>query len=181
MNWISVGTLLISALTLIMVVVQLLVNTKQRKIDREIEVTIGERRRMQQELFKNVLGILEIDRELEYEKFLKEKNILFHQVLNYKIGVWINLNRENSFYVDLRRNCNSLATWIASALETANDDNEEQSYFEARDRNRQHIWILIDKYIEEEERLVKLIVAGKKLKRQHQFKLNESKKIHAKD
>lgn len=165
MDWVSVITLLISALTLFMVGVELFVNTRQRKIDRQIEVTIGERRRMQQELFKNVLGILEIERELQYEKFLKEKNMLFHEVLNYKVGIWINLNRENSFSVDLRSNCNELATWVASALEEVSDYNRACSYLKAADRNRQQIWILIDKYIEEEEKIIKLIVAGRRLKK----------------
>lgn len=164
MNWISVITLIISALTLIMVGVELFVNTKQRKIDRQIEVTVGELRRMQQELFKNVLGILEVERELQYEKFLKEKNILFHEVLNYKLGVWINLNSENSFSADIRKNCNSLASWIASALEEANENNTV-SYLEGAENNRKHIWVLIDKYIEEEEKIIKSIVVGRNLKK----------------
>lgn len=154
MNWISVMTLLISAGTL----GTLFINIKERKIDRQIGVTIEERRRMQQELFKNVLGILEIYRELEYKKLLKEKNILFHEVLNYKVGVWINLNRENSFSVELRSNCNTLATWVANCLEIENDDSE---YIAATNINRQHIWVLIDKYIEEEEKLIQSIMTGK--------------------
>lgn len=162
MNLISVGTLIISFFTLIMVGVELFVKINQRKIDRQIEVIVGERKRMQQELFKNLLGILEIERELQYEKFLKEKNMLFNNILNYKIGVWINLNRENSFSAELRNNCDSLATWIASALEETSDNKTVYSYLEVADNNRKHIWVLIDKYIEEEERLIKLIVAGRK-------------------
>ena len=161
MNW----TLFISLLTLIMVVVELFINTKQRKIDRQIDVTVGERRRMQQELFKSILGILEIERELKYEKFLKEKNMLFHELLNYKVGVWINLNRENSFSAELRNHCNSLATWIASALEESSDNNTASSYIEDADNNRKNIWLLIDRYIEEEEQIIKLIVRGKKSKK----------------
>lgn len=165
MNWISGITLFISFLTLIMVGVELFINTKQRKIDRQIEVTVGEHRRMQQELFKNVLGILEIERELQHKKFLKEKNILFHEVLNHKIGVWINLNRENSFSSDIRSHCTSLATWVASALEESGDNNTVCSYLEAAHNHSKHIWVLIDKYIEEEEHIIKSIVAGEKLKR----------------
>jgi len=165
MNWVSVITLLISFGTLIMVGVELFINTNQRKIDRQIDVTVKERRRMEQDLFKNVLGILEIDRELEYKKFLKDNNILFHEVLNYKVGVWINLNYENSFSLDLRKNCTELATWVANGLETINDDNKIESYQKNINLNRQHIWMLIDKYIEEEEKLIKSIVAGEKLKK----------------
>lgn len=164
MNWASIITLLISALTLIMVGVELFITTKQRKIDRQIEVTIEERRRMQQELFKNVVGILEIYRELEYGTLLKDKDILFHEVLNFKIGVWINLNRENSFSDELRSDCTALVTWVASALEEISDETKKYSYLQAANSNRQHIWILIDKYIEEEESLIRSIVSGKKLK-----------------
>lgn len=161
MGWISVINLLISIGTFITIIVKIAISNSQKKIDRRIEVIIGERRRMQQELFKNVLGILQIDREVEYKKFLKEREILFHEVLNYKIGVWINLNRENSFYEKLRSNCNELATWVASDLETSNDDTREV-YNKARNLNRQHIWVLIDKYIEEEEKLIQLIMNGKR-------------------
>lgn len=162
MNLVSKITLLISALTLIMVGIELFVKTKQRKIDRQIEVTIVEHRRMQQELFKNVIGILEIDRETQYEKFLKEKNILFHEALNFKVGVWINLNRENRCAEDLRNSCNTLVTCIADFLEDGFDQETYLSYNELTNHNRQKIWGLIDKYIEEEDKLNKKIVTGKK-------------------
>lgn len=165
MNWTSVITLLISFGTLIVVIVEVVINLNQRKIDRRIDVTIEERRRMQKELFENVNGILEIDREVRYKKLLKEEDVLFHEVLNYKIGVWINLNRENIFSEDLRSHCNRLATWIASCLEELSDDNKVDQYLEIANTSTQHIWILIDKYIEEEERLIQTIVAGKKEKR----------------
>ncbi|WP_236894756.1 hypothetical protein [Clostridium beijerinckii] len=163
MNWISIISLIISALTLIMVGVQLFINTKQKEIDRQVEVMIKESRRMQQELFKNVLGILEVDRELQYSKLLKEKDVLFHEVLNYRVGVWINLNRENSFSSELRSRCNNLSIWAASTLEASSDDNVSK-YLEAANRDRQKVWILIDKYIEEEDKLIKSIISGKKLK-----------------
>lgn len=179
MNWVSVITLLISFGTLIMVGVELFINTNQKKIDRQIAVTVKERRRMEQDLFKNVIGILEIYRELEYKKFLKEKNILFHEVLNYKVGVWINLNNENSFSLDLRKNCNELATLVASGLETINDDNKIELYQKKANLNRQRIWISIDKYIEEEEKLIKSIVAGEK-KKLYKFTKRKSEKIDIK-
>lgn len=162
MDWISVINLLISIGTFITVIVKIIIGNNQKKIDRRIGVIIGERRRMQQELFKNVLGILQIDREVECKKFLKEKDILFHEVLNYKIGIWINLNRENSFYEELRSDCTELATLVASDLETSNDDDKIEVYNKVRNLNRQHIWILIDKYIEEEEKLIQSIMNGKR-------------------
>ena len=115
---------------------------------------------MQQELFKSVINILEIYRQLEYNKNLKENDILFHEILNYRVSIWINLNRENSFSKELRSNCNQLSIWIASALEEQNADNI-QSFIATANDNRNQIWILIDKYIEEEERLIQLILNGK--------------------
>lgn len=164
MNWVLGVDFIISILTLIMVGVELFINTNQRKIDRKIEVTIAERRRMQQELFKNILGILEIDRECQYKKFLKEENVRLHEVLNYKIGVWINLNRQNSFSENLRSECNQLATCVGSYLDTLGDGKEKYRYMQTANLNRHKIWGLIDKYIEEEERLIQSIVSGEKKK-----------------
>ena len=168
MNWVSIISLIISGLTLIMVVVQLFVNTNQKKIDRQVDVTVKENRRMQQELFKNVLGILEVDRQIQSVKLLKEKDVLFNEVLNYRIGVWINLNRQNSFSSDLRFRCNSLSIWASGILDVTNDDNLSSddntinTFLDAANRDKQEIWILIDKYIEEEEKIIKSIISGKK-------------------
>lgn len=160
MDWVSGINLVISIGTFIIVIINIFIDNKQRKIDRQIDVIIGERRRMQQELFKSVINILEIYRQLEYNKNLKENDILFHEILNYRVSIWINLNRENSFSKELRSNCNQLSIWIASALEEQNADNI-QSFIATANDNRNQIWILIDKYIEEEERLIQLILNGK--------------------
>ncbi|WP_308001298.1 hypothetical protein [uncultured Clostridium sp.] len=160
MDWVSGINLFISIGTFIIVIINIFIDNKQRKIDRQIDVIIGERRRMQQELFKSVINILEIYRQLEYNKNLKENDILFHEILNYRVSIWINLNRENSFSKELRSNCNQLSIWIASALEEQNADNI-QSFIATANDNRNQIWILIDKYIEEEERLIQLILNGK--------------------
>ena len=160
MDWVSGINLFISIGTFIIVIINIFIDNKQRKIDRQIDVIIGERRRMQQEFFKSVINILEIYRQLEYNKNLKENDILFHEILNYRVSIWINLNRENSFSKELRSNCNQLSIWIASALEEQNADNI-QSFIATANDNRNQIWILIDKYIEEEERLIQLILNGK--------------------
>ncbi|MFE6585639.1 hypothetical protein ACFVM9_13075, partial [Bacillus mobilis] len=69
------------------------------------------------------------------------------------IFIWINLDRKNKFTKDLRINCNEYITWWASFLESSND--EEKSNFErASYKNMKSIWILIDKYIEEENKLI---------------------------
>lgn len=179
MDLISVINLFISIGTFIIVIVKLIINNNQRKVDREIDVIIGERRRMQQELFKNILGLLEIDREVEYGKLLKDKDVLFNEVLNYKVLIWINLNRENSFYEKLRSNCTELATWVASALEVI-DYEKITSYNKALNRNRQHIWRLIDKYIEDEEKIIESIMRGESkkvdLKKRVLYKVHDLKR-----
>nr|AKF16583.1 hypothetical protein [Clostridium perfringens] len=122
---------------------------------------VAENRRKQQELFKNIIGILEVYRQVEYENLLKEESILFHEILNYKVGVWINLNYENKFKDDLRDNCNKLVTLVASALE-CNDTTKQINYINSDNKNRLEIWNLIDKYIEEEEKIIKSMLIGKK-------------------
>lgn len=51
MSWTEIITLIISSLTLVMVVVELFVNTREKHIDRQIDIIIKEHKKMQQELF----------------------------------------------------------------------------------------------------------------------------------
>lgn len=159
MSWTEIITLIISSLTLVMVVVELFVNTREKHIDRQIDIIIKEHKKMQQELFKNIIGILEINRMIEYENFLKDKNVLFNDILNYKISVWINLNNRNKFANELRENCNGLVTLVASFLDKY-DIKESKMYLTNSNLYRQKIWKLIDKYINEEELLNKYIITG---------------------
>lgn len=161
MDILSMVTACVSIGTFVMVIVKFFWDSKQKKIDREISIMVAENRRKQQELFKNIIGILEIYRQAEYEKLLKEESILFHEILNYKVGVWINLNYENKFKDKLRGNCNQLVTLVASALE-CNDTTKKMNYIDSANKNRLEIWKLIDKYIEEEEKIIKSILLGKK-------------------
>ncbi|HHD2969849.1 hypothetical protein ACV3K4_04385 [Clostridium perfringens] len=161
MNYVSIVTAGVSIGTLIMVIVKFYWDSRQKKIDREISIMVVENRRKQQELFKNIIGILEIYRQAEYENLLKEESILFHEILNYKVGVWINLNYENKFKDELRDNCNKLVTLVASALE-CNDTTKQKNYIDSANKNRLEIWKLIDKYIEEEEKIIKSMLLGKK-------------------
>ncbi|NGT03823.1 hypothetical protein [Clostridium perfringens] len=73
----------------------------------------------------------------------------------------INLNYENKFKDDLRDNCNKLVTLVASALE-CNDTTKQINYINSDNKNRLEIWNLIDKYIEEEEKIIKSMLIGKK-------------------
>ncbi|AMN35155.1 hypothetical protein ACSXC4_01805 [Clostridium perfringens] len=161
MDILSMVTAGVSIGTFGMIIVKFFWDSKQKKIDREISIMVAENRRKQQELFKNIIGILEVYRQVEYENLLKEESILFHEILNYKVGVWINLNYENKFKDDLRDNCNKLVTLVASALE-CNDTTKQINYINSDNKNRLEIWNLIDKYIEEEEKIIKSMLIGKK-------------------
>ena len=161
MDILSMVTAGVSIGTFGMIRVKFFWDSKQKKIDREISIMVAENRRKQQELFKNIIGILEVYRQVEYENLLKEESILFHEILNYKVGVWINLNYENKFKDDLRDNCNKLVTLVASALE-CNDTTKQINYINSDNKNRLEIWNLIDKYIEEEEKIIKSMLIGKK-------------------
>ena len=77
--------------------------------------------------------------------------------LSYKVGVWININRKNKFAERLRDNCTSLATWLASSAESRIMGNNN-NYLESAHRNVMDIWILVDKYIEEEENLIEYLL-----------------------
>lgn len=161
MNYLSIVTAGVSIGTFLMVIVKFFWDVRQKRIDREINIMIVENRRKQQELFKNVMGILEVHRQIEHEILLKEKSILFHEILSFKVGVWINLNSQNNFKDELRNNCNELVMWVASALETDGVEPQKE-YTDISIKNRMQIWILIDKYIDEEESIIKLILKGKK-------------------
>jgi len=159
MDWVSIITLLISFFTLVTVIWQAISNNRNRKIDRQVTVIVTERRRMQKELFKHIMAILDIDRKVNYSTSIDSMGNFMHDILNHKINVWINLNRENQYSKDLRSNCNLLATWIASIVENPKSEYKD-SFLEAADANRKEIWLLIDKYIEEEEKLTKEIMEG---------------------
>lgn len=87
MNYLSIITAGVSIGTFLMVIVKFFWDVRQKRIDREINIMIVENRRKQQELFKNVMGILEVHRQIEHEILLKEKSILFHKILSFKVGV----------------------------------------------------------------------------------------------
>ena len=57
----------------------------------------------------------------------------------------------------MRDNCNSLATLLASSAETR-IMGKNNDYLESAHRNVMDIWILVDKYIEEEENLIEYLL-----------------------
>lgn len=152
MDWVSMVTLIISGGTLLLLVVQFYVNNKSRYIDRRIGVMVSEQRTKQKQLFQHVVDLLDIDRQVDYGTITPEvEKDRFHSVLNHKVSIWINLNRNNKYSTELRSNCTELATWVASAID---EPKEREHYMKAAVRNRQMIWALIDKYILEEEYLI---------------------------
>lgn len=160
MDWVSVVTLLISGGTLVLLIIQFFVNNNNRNIDRRIGVMVNAQREKQKELFVHVLGLLDIERQITYATISEsEMNKSFHNALDHKINIWINLNRNNKYAIDMRENCTLLAFWLASSLESSKD---KESYMESAQRNAQIIWQLIDRYISEEEKLIEEMMSTKK-------------------
>lgn len=154
MDWIQLGTLFISGATLLKVVHDSKNKQKQLEIDRRIEVMVEDQREKQRKLFEHVTALLNIEERFIYSKLSEEElpSILINS-LSHKVGVWININRRNKIAEELRDNCTELATWLASTAE-ARMIKKDDNYLDAAHRNVMKIWFFINKYIEEEERLI---------------------------
>lgn len=160
MDWISIVTLIISGGTLVLLIIQFLVNNNNRNIDRRIGVMVNAQREKQKELFVHILGLLDIERQITYATISNEEiNRSFHNALDHKVNIWINLNRKNKYSKDMRENCTHLATWLASSLESSKD---KEHYMKSAQRNAQIIWQLIDRYIDEEEKIIEEMMSVKK-------------------
>ncbi|HDR8185465.1 TPA: hypothetical protein ROY30_003152 [Bacillus cereus] len=153
MNIALIITSILSLATLIVSIYNARTLNENKEKDRRIAVELSEKRRMQNDLFEHITKVLDLGRRCSVETDEKEKQKIKFELLNHKIFIWINLDRKNKFTKDLRINCNEYITWWASFLESSND--EEKSNFErASYKNMKSIWILIDKYIEEENKLI---------------------------
>lgn len=155
MDWIQLGTLGISGVTLGKLFYDSMNMRDQLKIDRRISVTVEEKRKMQRELFNHVSSLLYIDRKAVTATFTREEmRNAISDAHNHKINVWINLNRDNKHQNSLKDECSILATFLSNFLE---DPGEEQlkQYLDTTEKTTWKIWLLIDKYIEEEEKLIK--------------------------
>ncbi|PEK63850.1 hypothetical protein [Bacillus wiedmannii] len=153
MNIALIITSILSLVTLIVSIYNARTLNENKEKDRRIAVELSEKRRMQNDLFEHITKVLDLGRRCSVETDEKEKQKIKFELLNHKIFIWINLDRKNKFTKDLRINCNEYITWWASFLESSND--EEKSNLErASYKNMKSIWILIDKYIEEENKLI---------------------------
>lgn len=152
MDWISIVTLIISGGTLVLLIIQFFVNNNNKSIDRRLGVMVSAQREKQKELFVHVLGLLDIERQISYKTISNDEiKRNFHNALDHKVNIWINLNRNNKYTVEMRDHCTQLAFWLASSLESQNN---KDSYMDSANRNVQVVWQLIDKYIYEEEKLI---------------------------
>ncbi|PEM62172.1 hypothetical protein [Bacillus toyonensis] len=150
MVWI---TLVISFLTLSVSSYSAITLNKNKEKDRRIAIELSEKRRMQNDLFEHITKVLDIGRRCDVETDEKEKQKMKFELLDHKIFIWINLDRKNKFTKGLRENCNEYVTWCADFLSTS-DEKEKSHYQRASEQNKKVIWVLIDKYIEEENKLI---------------------------
>jgi hypothetical protein len=156
-TWVDYITLGVSVATLFLLIYNSISLNRAKKKDRRISVILEERRKMHNELFHHITSVLDLGRK-SIEIVDKEKRQeMKWQLLNHKIYIWVNLNRENEFAEQLRSHCNEYVFWCAGILEKE-FNNQFDSYTSSADKNVQSIWILIDKYIEKEIDLRKELI-----------------------
>lgn len=153
MNIALIITSIISLATLIVSIYNARTLNENKEKDRRIAVELSEKRRMHNDLFEHITKILDLGRRCRVETDEKEKQKMKFELLNHKIFIWINLDRDNCFAKDLRENSNEYIFWWASFLESSNEEEKFNSE-RASDENMKSIWLLIDKYIEEENKLI---------------------------
>ncbi|MFJ7818997.1 hypothetical protein ACIQYX_24605 [Bacillus toyonensis] len=153
MNIALIITSIISLATLFVSIYNARTLNENKEKDRRIAVELSEKRRMQNDLFEHITKVLDIGRRCDVETDEKEKQKMKFELLDHKIFIWINLDRKNKFTKDLRENCNEYVTWCADFLSTS-DEKKKSHYQRASEQNKKVIWALIDKYIEEENKLI---------------------------
>lgn len=153
MNIALIITSIISLATLFVSIYNARTLNENKEKDRRIAVELSEKRRMQNDLFEHITKVLDIGRRCDVETDEKEKQKMKFELLNHKIFIWINLDRKNKFTKDLRENCNEYVTWCADFLSTS-DEKKKSHYQRVSEKNKKVIWVLIDKYIEEENKLI---------------------------
>ncbi|OOZ97586.1 hypothetical protein CQZ91_13320 [Bacillus cereus] len=121
--------------------------------DRRIAVELSEKRRMQNELMNHITKVLDLGRRCVEEVDENEKKKIKFELLNHKVFIWINLDRKNKVSKNLRKNCNGYVTLCADYLSTS-DEEKKINYQRASEKNKQTMWVLIDEYIEEENKLI---------------------------
>ncbi|MEM5014098.1 hypothetical protein WKH57_25655 [Niallia taxi] len=142
---ISICTLFVAIFTLVFT----LINNKKT---RRISVLLAERQKKQDEVFKHITYVLDLGRKSNDINDELEKQKIKYELLNRKVLIWVYLNKQNKYAKEMRKNCNLYITWCASSLEN-NDIDVRKMYLSEADESAKEIWVLIDKYIEEEDKL----------------------------
>ncbi|PFU28626.1 hypothetical protein [Bacillus cereus] len=140
-----------------MVIVNSIRDYFTKKKDRKIAVELSEKRRMQNELMNHITKVLDLGRRCFEETDGNEKKKIKFELLNHKVFIWINLDRENACAKELRSDCNKYIFLCASFVESSNDK-EKLNFERASHKNMKSIWLLIDKYIEEETKLIEELI-----------------------
>ncbi|OOR22141.1 hypothetical protein [Bacillus cereus] len=153
MNIALIITSILSLATLVVSIYNARTLNENKEKDRRIAVELSEKRRMHNDLFEHITKVLDLGRRCSVETDEKEKQKMKFELLNHKIFIWINLDRDNCFAKDLRENSNKYIILWASFLESSNKE-EKINFERASDKNMKSIWLLIDKYIEEENKLI---------------------------
>ncbi|WP_313897564.1 hypothetical protein [Bacillus cereus group sp. BfR-BA-01331] len=151
--WFKFFTLLFTGITAGMVIVNSIRDYFTKKKDRKIAVELSEKRRMQNELMNHITKVLDLGRRCRVETDENNKQKMKFELLNHKIFIWINLDRNNCVQEDLREQCNIYINFCASSLEVS-DKEQQLSYLDGVNKNFNFILQLIDKYIEEENKLI---------------------------
>ncbi|WP_273128973.1 putative holin-like toxin [Bacillus weihaiensis] len=142
---ISIGTFVVAVITLIYT----LINNKKT---RRITVLLAERQKKQDEVFKHITYVLDLGRKSYDVDDELEKQKIKYELLNSKVLIWVYLNKENKYAKEMRSNCNLYIFQCASSLEEKNAEERKRALLSAN-KYAQEIWVLIDKYIEEEDKL----------------------------
>ncbi|ONG99135.1 hypothetical protein [Bacillus cereus] len=153
MNIALIITSIISLSTLLVSIYNAKTLNKNKEKDRRIAVELSEKIRMQNDLFEHITKVLDLGRRCSVETNEKEQQKMKFELLDHKIFIWINLDRKNHFTKDLRENCNEYITWCADSLSTS-DETKKLLYQRNSEQNKKSIWVLIDNYIEEENKLI---------------------------
>ncbi|MDM5285796.1 hypothetical protein [Peribacillus frigoritolerans] len=153
MNIALIITSIISLATLIVSIYNARTLNENKEKDRRIAVLLSEKRRMQNNLFEHITKVLDLGRRCFEEKGENEKQKMKFELLNHKIYIWINLDRDNGFAKGLRENSNEYIFLCASFLDSS-DEAERLNFQKVSYKDQRSIWILIDKYIEEENKLI---------------------------
>ncbi|MFY4685304.1 hypothetical protein [Bacillus anthracis] len=153
MDWIKFGTLVISFFTLLLSIYSAKTLNQNKKKERRITLFLSEKRRMQNDLFKHITQMLDFGRRCFEEIDEKEKQKIKFELLNLKMLITVNLDKDNDFAEDLGGNCIEYITWCASFLE-ASDEKVKSNYLGASYKSQLSIWNLVNKYRENDNKLI---------------------------